>query len=99
MTTVRGPAERVEEVARLAGEAMLTWLRDFDGYRGIVVLADEAAGVARVVTFWETAGAEERSRPGRLGVRDKLTATVGFEILSTEPYAVPMVELLAGDAV
>jgi hypothetical protein len=93
MTTVRGPHDRVEEVARLAGEAMLTWLREFEGYRGLLLLADETAGVARVVTFWESAEAEVRSRPGRLGIRDKLTATAGFETVSTEPYAVPMVEL------
>ena len=96
MTTVRGPRERVEEVTRLAGEAMLTWLREFDGYRGLLVLADEATGVAHVVTFWESPEAEVRSRPGRLGIRDKLTATVGFEIVSTEPYAAPMLELVGG---
>ena len=96
MTTVRGPRDRVEEVARLAGEAMLTWLRDFDGYRGLLVLADEATGVARVVTFWDSADAEARSRPGRLGIRDKLTATVGFEIVSTEPYAAPILDLAGG---
>ena len=97
MTTVRGPSERVEEVTRLAGEAMLTWLRQFDGYRGLLVLADEVTGVAHVVTFWENAEAEAQSRPGRVGIRDKLTATAGFEIVSTEPYAMPMLDVVRRD--
>jgi hypothetical protein len=96
MTTVRGPKERVEEVTRLAGEAMLTWLRQFDGYRGLLAVADEATGIAWVVTFWDSAEAEAASRPGRLGIRDKLTATAGFEIVSTAAYAVPTLELPRG---
>ncbi len=99
MSTVQGPPENVGEVARLAGEAMVSWLRDYDGYRGILVLAAEDTGVARVLTFWESEEHEQRSRAGRLSMRDRLTATAGFEVVGTEPYAVPMLELLAGEAV
>ena len=94
MSTVRGEAGAgVEDVARMARESMLSWLREFDGYRGILVLADGASGTARVLTFWESAEHEQRSRASRLAIRDKLSATAGMEIVGTEPYAVPLVEL------
>ena len=96
MSTVRGPAADVVETARLAGEAMLSWLHEFDGYRGLMVMADDKEGVAHVLTFWESAEAEERSRAGRVAMRDRLVSTTGYELVSTVPYAVPMLELTDG---
>ena len=94
MSTVRGaPDADVENVARMAGEAMLSWLRAFDGYRGLLVLADEEARVARILTFWDSAEDEERTRGSRLAIRDKLTSTAGFEVVGTEPYEVQLLEL------
>ena len=37
----------------MAAESMLAWLRQFDGYRGLLVFADPGAGKAWIVTFWD----------------------------------------------
>ena len=44
LTTVRGGGPDVSVTARMAAESMLTWLRDFDGYKGLLVFADPESG-------------------------------------------------------
>jgi hypothetical protein len=86
VTTVRGAGDDVGEVARLAAESMLSWLREFDGYRGLVVLADAETGTARILTLWESLEALERSSRGRTQVRESMVAAAGAEIESVERY-------------
>jgi hypothetical protein len=40
LTTVRGAGPEASVTASMAAESMLSWLREFDGYRGLLVLAD-----------------------------------------------------------
>ena len=67
---------------------MLTWLREFDGYTGLMILTNQESGLAQVITFWESEEAAERSKLARLKMRDQMTATVQMEVTATEPYAV-----------
>jgi hypothetical protein len=93
MSTVVGSAEDMAEVGRMAGDAMEGWLRDYDGFCGLIVLTDEEGERARVITFWESAEAEQRSRPGRIAMRDRLTATVGMRVEGMEVYEVPVLDM------
>jgi heme-degrading monooxygenase HmoA len=93
MSTVTGPQPGMAEIARIAGEAMEGWLRDYDGYRGLIILTDEGGERARVITFWETAEAEEQARASRGAMRDKITATVGMVVEGMEIYEVPIFEV------
>ena len=43
LTTVRGAGSEVSTTAGMAAESMLQWLREFDGYRGLLVLGDPSA--------------------------------------------------------
>jgi hypothetical protein len=86
LTTVRGAGRDVAETARLAAESMLTWLRDFDGYRGLLVFADPGSGRARIMTLWESSEDLERSARGRAQVRESMVAAAGAEIESVEVY-------------
>jgi hypothetical protein len=85
MTTVRGPGDAAM-TAKLAGEAMLEWLRDFEGYQGLLILADQEAGVVRIITLWETREAAERSEHSRRQVRERMVATAEGEIESVDLY-------------
>ena len=82
------------EAGRLAADAVRTWLRVYDGFRGLVVLTDEDGEKARIITFWDTPEAEERARPGRGAMRDKLVGTVGMEVVGMEVYEVPVLDLV-----
>lgn len=84
ITTVRNGGPEVAETARMAGESMASWLRDFDGYRGLVILADGGSGRARIMTFWESEELLERSERGRTQVRESMVAAAGAEIESVD---------------
>jgi len=88
VTTVCNGGPEVGETARMAGESMASWLRDFDGYLGILIVADAPNGRARIVTFWDSLEAIEQSERGRTQVRESMVATAGAEIESIERVAV-----------
>ena len=62
-------------IALMAQEEMEDWLRGYDGYRGLLVFTDQDGERARIITLWETAAAEERSREGRGAMRDRVADT------------------------
>jgi heme-degrading monooxygenase HmoA len=96
LTLVTGPAPEMANIARMAHEAVEGWLRGYDGYRGVIVFTDQDAERARIITLWETADAEERSRRGRAEMRDRVVATAGMSVAGFELYEVPVCELLPG---
>ena len=86
LTTVRGGGPDVSTTARMAAESMLTWLREFEGYRGLLVLGDPEAGNARIVSFWDSLEALERSDKGRREVRESMIAAAGAQLESVDRY-------------
>ena len=61
MSTLVGPVPEMDDTGTVAGQAVLPWLQDLDGFRGMMILTDEAQDKARVLTFWESHDAAERS--------------------------------------
>jgi hypothetical protein len=92
MTSVKSDGANLETEARMAAEALLPWVRQFDGYRGMIVLSDGVNGRARFVTFWEDRDALERSEHGRKQVREQMAKTVGVEIDDVQAYTVLLVD-------
>ena len=86
LTTVRGAGPEVSATARMAAESMLTWLREFDGYRGLLILGDPESGKSRIVSFWDSLEALERSDKSRREVRDSMIAVAGAELESVVRY-------------
>jgi hypothetical protein len=97
MATVRGPAPGLAEIARLAVGPTETWLREYDGYRGLIVLTDEEGRQARLITLWDTAEHERVARASRGAMRDQLAATAGMEVEGMELYEVAVLALVAAD--
>jgi hypothetical protein len=95
LTTTQGAPGDVPGLAAMAGETMITWLRDIDGFLGMVMLSDDDAGRVQVITFWESSEVAERHMAARLQLCDRITATVNFEVLDTEPYEVSFADLPA----
>ena len=93
MTTTRGSVENVVEVAEMVGETMVEWLRDIEGFGGLLMLNNEDTGTTHVIALWESEEIAERHRAARMRLRDKVTATVGVEVLETVPYEVTFAHL------
>ena len=96
MSTLVGPVPEMDDNGTVAGQAVLPWLQELDGFRGMMILTDEAQDKARVLTFWESPDAAERSLTTRHALRDRMAATVGMEIESTESYVVATLQLVGG---
>lgn len=93
LTTVRDGGPDVGQTARMAAESMLSWLQQFDGYRGLLMLADEASGRVRIMTLWEDFEALERSERSRTQVRERMVAAAQARIESVERYEVVLDDL------
>jgi hypothetical protein len=92
ITTVTGGGGDLQAAAAMAGEALLPWARQFDGYRGMLILADGESGTARFATFWEDEEALRRSEHGRAQVREQMAKTAGVEIESVQAYTVLLMD-------
>jgi hypothetical protein len=84
VTSVSGGGPQIGETARMAADSMLSWLRQFDGYRGLFVFADPESGSARIMTLWESRKAAERSAWSRGQVRESMVEAAGVRLESVE---------------
>lgn len=92
MTTTHGSAEDILEVGRMTGETMVEWLRELDGFAGLVMLSSEETGTTHVISLWSDRATAERHRASRLRLRDLITSAVSVEVQETEAYAVSFAE-------
>jgi len=88
MSKFEGEIDDLPGTAKMAGEAMLAWLEQIDGYRGLLGLVDESSGTAYFVTFWDDAKAMEKTRASRSSLRDQMAATAGAQVVGTEELSV-----------
>jgi hypothetical protein len=88
MSRFKGEIEDLPGTARMASEAMLDWLRQIDGYKGLLALVDETSGSACFVTFWENEEAVVKTRASRSSLRDQMAATAGAEVVGSDEFAV-----------
>ncbi len=94
MTTTRGATtEDNATVAEIVGETMVEWLRDIEGFGGLLMLSDAGTGTTHVIALWESEELAERHHAARMRLRDRVTATVGVEVLDTVPYDVTFAHL------
>ena len=94
MAEFTGPVTELAEIARIAGEAIEGWLRDYDGYLGLVMLTDEESKTSRVITFWESRQAEVSSRSVRKTIREQIAGTAGLDVVDYRVWEVPVCEVL-----
>jgi heme-degrading monooxygenase HmoA len=81
------------EVATIAGEEMVRWLRDIDGFEGLLMLSNFDEGTTLVLSFWESREVAEEHREARARLRERVTATVNVEIQETTDFQVTFADL------
>jgi hypothetical protein len=99
LTRTRSDPAQPIEVATIAGEEMLRWLEQIEGFEGLLLLSDEASGTTLALSFWESREIAEQHRAARTRFRDQVTAAVNVQVEETVDYDVsfahvasPMVE-------
>jgi heme-degrading monooxygenase HmoA len=84
------------ELATIAAEEMIRWLRPIEGFEGLLVLSNEADGTTLVLSFWESREVAEEHLEARMRLRDRVTATVNVEVQETTGFEVTFAELPRG---
>ena len=88
ITRTKGTPDQPVELATIAGEEMLPWLSEIEGFDGLLMLSDEAAATTLAVSFWESREVAERHRAARAEFRESVTAAVNVTIEETAGYEV-----------
>ena len=92
VTTTKGSPDEPIEIATMAGEEMLPWLRQIEGFEGLLMLSD-AAGTTLVLSFWESREVAEEHRVAREAFRDRITSAVRVEVLDNTGYELTFADL------
>ena len=93
VTTTKGSPEQPLEVATLAGEEMVPWLRDIQGFAGLLMLSNETDGTTLVLSFWEDRDVAEQHRAARAEFRDRITSAVDVRVENVADFELTFAEL------
>ena len=80
----------------MVGEEMLRWLRDIEGFNGLMMLSNEASATTLALTFWKDREVADRHLVARMEFRDRVTATVNVTVEETVGYDVSFIHLGGG---
>ena len=92
MVTFEGTPPGSSDTARLVGSDLLPWLREYDGFRGVLVLIGEEKH--EVITLWDTPEDEASTRPARLAMHESVSAAVGMSLVDYHVYDVPVLDVV-----
>ena len=93
ITRTKAQSDQPLEVSTIVGEEMTSWLRQIDGFEGLLMLANEAGTVNLALTFWRDREVAERHRVARRGLREGVTAAVRATVEEVVDYEVTFAEL------
>ena len=82
------------ENATIVGEEMLKWLRDIDGFEGLLMLSRE--GTTFGLTFWESFEAAHRHRVVRMEFLNRMTSIADVQIEEILDFQVTFAHLGPG---
>jgi hypothetical protein len=84
--TTASTGDQPSENATIVAEEMYRWLRETEGFEGLLFLSRE--GTTLGLTFWESREIAERHQASRMQFRDRMLSTAGVEIGETVDYEV-----------
>jgi heme-degrading monooxygenase HmoA len=92
LTTIEGLPERMDDATRHVQEQTLPQLRQMDGFKGFVTLADRQSGKVLGVAFWESEEALRATEVEVSGVRSGAAEAAGGTVAGVENYEVIVFE-------
>jgi heme-degrading monooxygenase HmoA len=93
VTKTKALSDEPIEVATIAGEEMLPWLRAIAGFEGLLMVSSETEGTTLVLTFWESREIAEQHRVARARFRERVTAAVGVRVEEAVDYELTFADL------
>lgn len=78
--------EQHDQGLEIVRDQLLPWLRDSSGYRGLIRLADSAAGKTLVITLWADEASLQASDEAGNKLSELTAETVGAKRLAIERY-------------
>jgi hypothetical protein len=90
LTRVKTGDEPIEN-ATIFAEELQRWLREIDGFQGLLILSREGESIG--LTFWESREVAERHRGVRLEFIGRMTAAAAVEIEEIVDYEVAFAEI------
>ena len=79
--------------ASVVAEEMLRWLRDIEGFEGLLMLSRPATTLG--ITFWVDRDVAEQHRVARMEFVDRMTTLAGVEVEEIVDYEVSFASLPA----
>jgi hypothetical protein len=79
--------------ASIVGEEMLRWLRDLDGFVGLLMLSRH--GTTLAVTVWESAEVAELHQSVRAEFRERISAVANVQVEGVEEFEVTFAHVAA----
>jgi hypothetical protein len=92
MATFEGMPTGPADTARTVGTDLVPWLREYDGFRGVLVLVGEEKH--GVITLWNTQHDEASSRTARLAMHESVSAKTGMSLVDYEVYDLPIIDVV-----
>jgi heme-degrading monooxygenase HmoA len=92
VTTLEVPPDRMDDATRHVQEQTLPQLRQMDGFKGFVTLADRQSGKVLGVAFWESEEALRATEVEVSGVRSEAAEAAGGAVTGVEQYEVIALE-------
>ena len=93
ITKTRGSPDEPLETATIAGEEMLPWLSEIEGFEGLLMLSNELDGTTLVISFWESREIADQHRVARTQFRESITTAAGVEVVEVSDYEVTFADL------
>jgi heme-degrading monooxygenase HmoA len=93
VTRTRTSPNEPIEIATIAGEEMVPWLRQIDGFEGLLMLNNSDDGTTLVISFWTSREVADEHRVARAEFRDKITSTVGVRVEEVTDYELAFADL------
>ncbi len=88
MLTIEGRREQFDAFFRLGEKKVLPALQRFDGFKGLLVLANRQTGHVLIVTFWENEEAMRGGEKASYWFRAFSAEAAGGEVTGVERYEV-----------
>jgi heme-degrading monooxygenase HmoA len=92
ITTIEGLPDRMDDATRHVQEQTLPQLRQMDGFKGFVTLADRQSGKVLGVAFWESEEALRATEDAVSDVRSGAAEAAGGTVAGVEQYEVIVYE-------
>ena len=87
-------ADQPVDRATIVAEEMLGWLRDMEGFRGLVTLSKE--GTTLGITFWESRELSDRHLPTRMEFLGRMTSMADVQVAESDDYDLTFAYLAPG---